>query len=294
VAQDDSYDLAPPAPAPAPAPRQKFNLADRLCTKCGYNLRGLPKTHACPECGTLHKNVGAFNDQLQYGNPAWASRLAFGLILFLIGAVIFPAQWAMALGSDIPLSLTLAAGLAGSLLEFTGLWFFTSREPTQDAAEGKWALRRILRITALTTFAADLLTRAVALASLNGLLPGDFIFAALAAEALLLIFRSCVLGFYLHFLAMRIPDDVLSQRSLNVSWALVFTSPTLLIGLPFAAYILSGSRLTASSFFCSAVPLLPFTLVYLYGLWLLIGFVRDLRNSAREACRTMIPQRPVD
>jgi hypothetical protein len=40
------------------------------------------------------KPDAAFNDELQHGDPRWAAKLASGMMLFLIGAVLFAMQMA--------------------------------------------------------------------------------------------------------------------------------------------------------------------------------------------------------
>ncbi len=50
---------------------------DTMCLKCGYNLRGLVSSGACPECGTS-TGLSLRGNLLRFGDPAWVASLAGG------------------------------------------------------------------------------------------------------------------------------------------------------------------------------------------------------------------------
>lgn len=293
---DGSYDLAPPPPAPAAAPaRQPMGKTrpiqtDRPCPKCGYNLRGLNEGHRCPECGSAIKSLilSNFNDELQYGNPHYAGRLALGMSLLLIGALVFPIQIVLILVSPDNWPYACGIGAFGSSLEFLGFWYFTAPETPPVENESRWSLRRTLRSISLMTFPIDLAMRASFVVAIIGnfQLAAVIGLALVIALGLFLVVRACTAGFYLNYLALRVPDDAMAQRAITVSWALVATSLPFLVGLAIVTSASSGMA-RAATLFCGSVPMGPFSLCYLWGLWLLFTFRRDFRASAQEARRAM-------
>lgn len=56
--------------------------SDRACVSCGYNLKGLAVTGACPECGlSIEKSLRG--DLLEYASPEYLAKLHRGVFLIL-------------------------------------------------------------------------------------------------------------------------------------------------------------------------------------------------------------------
>ena len=73
-------------------------LDDRPCLACGYNLRSLPTTGKCPECGApVERSLRGV--LLRYSSPTYLARLRRGIllvevaiglqILYKVGFIIF-------------------------------------------------------------------------------------------------------------------------------------------------------------------------------------------------------------
>lgn len=139
-------------------------IAGVPCVGCGYDLRGLSKGNACPECGRPMSD-SVYPDRLLFADRVWLTRVAHGarrlMILAPIGCVAymfaFVAPQIMALRSEPDPTWTLAviqkemgsALTRGSLLvialmwiAFAWAWFDASLpEPGRD---GPWS-RRLAR-----------------------------------------------------------------------------------------------------------------------------------------------------
>ncbi len=290
---DRSYDLAPAAPAaPRPARLPEMQLTDRLCPHCNYNLRGLPKGRRCPECGAKTVAARFFNDELQYGNLEWSSRLALGMLLFLAGAALLPVALLLGIFSRLHFAVPLTIGAAENFLEFLGLWLLTTPEPVTLVVlpANPWNLRRLLRYTAGATLLADAAMRLQELFHMEPSGPLSVLHRMTPAIfTLALDLRVLLMAHFLHNMAKRIPDDSLAARILAVAWGFILASPILFLMM----FVGDGSSMMrgVGSLFglaCAIVPLAPVVFLYLWGMKMLSTFFIDLHNSAREARKAMI------
>jgi hypothetical protein len=78
-------------------------VSDLPCRACGYNLRGLPTSGRCPECGTdVSDSISAerlWTLRKSPPDPAWARQVREGAsvsvlaFMLLLAAMMAPPQW---------------------------------------------------------------------------------------------------------------------------------------------------------------------------------------------------------
>lgn len=123
---------------------------DLVCLNCGYNLRGLDRLSACPECGSAVAR-SLMGDLLRFSSASYVRSLKLGALIIVIAtlgevvaggagiglAIAFPG--AGQLGSQM---LSIAASLA--LL--AGWWLLATTDPAQEGRDESITARRLLRI----------------------------------------------------------------------------------------------------------------------------------------------------
>jgi hypothetical protein len=95
-------------------------IDDLACRSCGYALRGLPASGACPECATA---VGRsiHGDLLRFCEPDWVVRIARGVRLLVIGFIISVAG-GITLSIGIALMIALMIALCHRPARRYGRW----------------------------------------------------------------------------------------------------------------------------------------------------------------------------
>lgn len=197
---------------------------DTACVDCGYNLRGLPYDHFCPECGALVER-STHGHLLIFANPKWLKGVSQGLH-WVVGAFLLEALGYIILISGVSTrSIYLLFGfvvvtISAAYMLWHGVFLATAPEPHRVHNENPAALRRVARIAAIVTgavFAANVAR--LILPRLYGVdTPRWFHEALLWSQlSVVVMFFS---GFaYLRRLALRVPDRDLAR------------STTLMIGL---------------------------------------------------------------
>jgi hypothetical protein len=115
--------------------------ADRPCRKCGYDVRGMPIGHRCPECGTPiasdRKRSVRFADNLT-DSPMWylvvvaVGTVAMGLALFgSIGLMIFERARSSGWNPLSPAVVAIAGGVL-ALMWIAGVVLSTLRRPVGE------------------------------------------------------------------------------------------------------------------------------------------------------------------
>lgn len=146
-----------PAARPAMVPSARaLAVAGTECVECGYDLRLLPVTALCPECGTpVKRSLGG--RLLSVANRDWVSWLTvgslalslagvFSLIVLWLGRGLFLAGIAGRSISTFDSVLTLVFFLLAYLLVWFGAWFITRPEPVARRATDDPLSRRLVRI----------------------------------------------------------------------------------------------------------------------------------------------------
>lgn len=139
---------------------------DRPCLSCGYNLRGLSVSGACPECGTPVERSLRGN-LLVYSSPRYVASLHRGVFLIQAGIITQIILWCAMVGmimanyagvarlSGINLELIASLlGLAATIASVLGWWLLSAPDPAVLGTGTGDIPRRIVRITILVNAAA--------------------------------------------------------------------------------------------------------------------------------------------
>ena len=122
------------------------------CSRCGYDLRGLPREARCPECGTPLV-LSLYGDYLRHQPAGWIERLVRGsslLIVAQVGWLALSGYWLVRHGSydwNVMVS-SLVTGVVAPLLltaiNVMGVVLLTSPRP--DRADFLLSPRRLWRV----------------------------------------------------------------------------------------------------------------------------------------------------
>ncbi|MCG3137077.1 MAG: hypothetical protein HJJLKODD_00919 [Phycisphaerae bacterium] len=252
------YDIKPEEPTPPPPrladeeamltghkPRRtqpKTIAEDTHCVRCGYNLRGLPSNHRCPECGTaVQATLG--RKGLGHLSAAWLKTVQLGLLLLL--ASVAASTAGMIAGMFMAGGWNALAGLISAGCWIVGLAMVTTPQASAVQAEHFYSLRRGLRIGAFTYLTGTLLT----LSPLVGL---ALLVAEIGSVICMLASIGLTLGLaaYLKPLAIQMDDWDLERHLTTVVWGMMLAiGSCLLFGL--LAWIMPGRSAGPSA--CIAV-----------------------------------------
>lgn len=305
--------------APA-ATRVELDAAGRLldeiaCRSCGYNLRGLPVDGACPECLTaIGRSV--HGDLLQYCDPKWVERLAFGARLYVISiligilfglmvGVIFGAI-AVATRTVSAWAIALVTVIYGAIMivKLIAVWQMTSPDPGCNESEQPLTTRAIARwALILSSLCGSVLgfleagKTAARFAAPPGAVTVDMPAWFLAAGTAVFALTGAVCLFrYAQDIARRVPDDKLARSTRIVMWGFVLTTALFhcvdLIGRAFPSQLTpSAAQPTLTPVLIiisilSIVALIPGVVFWIWGVVLAFKYRNRLRETARLARQT--------
>jgi hypothetical protein len=125
------------------------------CHRCGYDLRGIPDDHPCPECGLLAERSRRTTDELHNTRPRIVRAISMGADLVLLAIILaivwllllpvtswWPVHWPM-------LYLMIVAGVL-----LWGTILLTRREGYWSTDRANRPLRAGLRISACAPLSA--------------------------------------------------------------------------------------------------------------------------------------------
>jgi hypothetical protein len=249
-------------PLDSPPPDKPLDVVatDRACIRCSYNLRGLPTSGVCPECGTpVELSLRGY--YLAFAAPEYVDSLRRGVTLVLNGILLYAVMFFGGFVLKVSLSSVLALSVRSAIWEvamllptammLVGYWQFTRPDPSTIDREAPAAARRIVRIAIAiqgVTVAVGVLADLVrtGFSAPPTLLPAATIMSWLLGLASVgaWITQFFAVVIYVTWLARRIPDRGIVTRCGVYIWLLptlfvillpaVFIGPIIAIGLYWA------------------------------------------------------------
>ncbi len=124
---------------------------DAPCVRCGYSLRGLPRSGVCPECA-LPVVRSLLGIPLRFASPEYVRRLVLGITIAEGGSVLIVVTlWVLAITMSMqghrvlpPLStfsISYFLVLLASIVSMVGWWLATTRDPRLGDDQGRATLR---------------------------------------------------------------------------------------------------------------------------------------------------------
>jgi hypothetical protein len=263
IPPDPSGTTPPPPPVDsqftqAGAPGGVYVEIDRPCVGCSYNLRGLPVTGNCPECGQPVQ-FSLRGILLQFASPDYLATIRSGVSLVLNGILVYIVLTLVTIFGAVAVSAGLGAPVSsGSSFEIVmslvqliptamimlGYWKFTQPDPGFVGIEKPDSARSIVRIAVVIQ--AEFQVLHVLMTVIGGAMPG----AALAVGIFAILFaivsvvawavQFFAMMRYLKWLAARLPDTFIINRAGTYMWLLpvLYTVGSLVCVGPLIALVL--------------------------------------------------------
>lgn len=245
---------APLDPSSTAATDNAMVVDDANCSRCGYNLIGLPANGVCPECGQpVVDSLKGF--QLEYASREYIEKIRSGHSFILNGILIqivfsilsFVVSIAFGVGSPgatgVPLLLQ-AGAIACATVILMGYLKATELDPGFVRSDKPMGARRVVRVAATAQVAIAVILLPLPLLAGMSLSPtlvqvATFGFGLLNMAAWAAQFFAMML--YTRWLASRIPDNWIIRRTKTYMWLLpiLTTVGAIAIGLgPLIALVL--------------------------------------------------------
>jgi hypothetical protein len=232
---------SPAFPLP-PLPPPQFVGVDTPCRNCSYNLRTLPTSALCPECG-MSIALSLRSDLLRFSNPDWLILLRRGMICSFIGTLGMLIL-SYAFGRILPMGggIGVVEQALAEALALGGTWIITTPDPggLGEDQYGPWrrAVRLLVVLRGIDWIAQrGITTLAMSSAAARNGIPLQFLFmiSYLLSSALAV----AEMG-YLARLAARLPNVALTM----LARTLMFLMPAVLVS-------------TGAILFCVRLPKIP-------------------------------------
>ena len=208
-----------------------------LCRGCGYDLKGLATSGACPECGKpVHESVRG--DYLKFASEGYLRSLHRGVVLVQTALVASLMMWVAAFAASAAApalaSLEEWLGIIPGVLQGVGWWCLSMPDPSVGLTDPGDKPRQIVRTTVLVSSAAQLTSIILASAtpgmrgfspSMNSGLTAGTIFGTVAGIGMIVAFIAHVVQFfaamqYLRWVAPRIPSRELERTTKSMTWVI--------------------------------------------------------------------------
>jgi hypothetical protein len=226
-----------PLPSPPPAAVVLENLP---CRNCSYNLRTLPTTGTCPECGSpvadsLHR------DLLRGSSPFWLKTIRFGTRVVIWATVATFILYSRVMNGS-RMWTYIGVGYIPLVALAAGLWIVTAANQAWNDDEKDAVLRRAIRALAISwPMQAFIVLFVQEFPSL--LKPDSREFLTVVLGALQCVSMILFLV-YVRRLALRIPDNDIASGLTRAAWgyALIAGSMSIFSLVSFwrSLFLLSG------------------------------------------------------
>lgn len=273
--------------------------SDLPCRRCGYNLRGLICSGACPECGHAVAE-SARRNLLKDSDPSYAWALAVGAVLMILGLGLSSFSSAL-----IPPTMVIEyldvqswTGLAVLLIAIAifvmsvGLWKVTTIDPSVFEDRRRERLRRLVRVTvvigALTQLFGIAILSSLGDESTSPAIAGLVLLRTLIlANATTLIANVFATLGYLRMISCRVPDPVLARRFELLRWG---------FGIPFSLLTLATAVELAFEFSTSTGVIddhIVAANTIVWGVTVFVGlfYIAALLRLKRGAIASLSPHR---
>ena len=213
-----------PEPLPEIAPDGTF------CSRCGYDVRELPTSGRCPECGTpvAHALCGHL---LAASAPSYRARLERGFLLIAIGAFAIVGVSVVSIALSITFSIidtefgwsvvdvlenvSSIAQLLYSFVALLGWWMISTPDEGLAARDDGRRVRLLIRGCVIGAAAGTVLELALSVGLPNALGGAGQIIALVTFIA-----RFFAGMTYIRWLAPRIPSAAIHDRAGRYRWLL--------------------------------------------------------------------------